>query len=114
VLVVDDELDARELAQRRLEDHEATVEVAATAEQALALLRRRAPDVLVSDIGMPGMDGYELARRLRAEHPGAPLRLVALTGYGQEADVRQARDAGFDAHLVKPADLRRLVAAMSA
>jgi two-component system CheB/CheR fusion protein len=58
-------------------------------------------DLALLDIGLPGMDGYELARRLRA-HATAALRLVALTGYGQESDVRRSLDAGFDEHVVKP------------
>jgi signal transduction histidine kinase len=114
VLVVDDNADAAECLADALRAEGHDVHVEREGRDALTFVAAAIPDVAIIDIGMPGMDGYELARRLRAEHPGAPLRLVALTGYGQEADVRQARDAGFDAHLVKPADLRRLVAAMSA
>jgi len=66
-----------------------------------AALRLR-PDVVVIDIGLPGMDGYEIARRIRATS-GADMRLIALTGYGQPEDRRQAFAVGFDAHLVKPA-----------
>ena len=61
------------------------------------------PDAIVSDIGLPGIDGYEVARRLR-QHLGDEVMLVALTGYGQPEDRRQARAAGFDAHLTKPID----------
>lgn len=67
-----------------------------------------APDVVLLDVGLPVMNGYEVARRLR-EHAGYDrLRLVAVTGYGQENDRRQAKEAGFDAHLVKPVSIQRL------
>ena len=73
----------------------------------------RPPDVVLLDIGMPGMDGYEVARRLRADAGLRDVLLVALTGWGQEEDRRRTREAGFDHHLVKPADpaeLRALLA----
>jgi signal transduction histidine kinase/ActR/RegA family two-component response regulator len=114
VLVVDDELDARELAQRLLEDHEATVEVAASAEQALALLRGRAPDVLVSDIGMPGVDGYDLIRRVRQGENGAgALPAIALTAFARAEDRARALAAGYQAHLAKPIEPTELVAAVA-
>jgi two-component system CheB/CheR fusion protein len=62
------------------------------------------PDVVLLDIGMPGLDGYEVARRLRALKPAHPMRIVAITGWGQEADRSRSREAGFDVHLVKPVD----------
>jgi CheY-like chemotaxis protein len=65
------------------------------------------PDVAVLDIGLPGIDGYELARRLRAAQPG--IRLIALTGYGQDADADAARRAGFDAHCTKPVTVAALL-----
>lgn len=68
-----------------------------------ASLRQDAYDALVLDIGLPGIDGYELARRLRGSQQPA-LRLVAITGWGQDHDRARARDAGFDAHLTKPAE----------
>jgi CheY-like chemotaxis protein len=61
------------------------------------------PEIVISDIGLPGFDGFEVARRLRIQLGGKPL-LVALTGYGREEDRRHSREAGFDHHLVKPAD----------
>ena len=63
------------------------------------------PEVAVLDIGMPGIDGYELARRIRAQSWGGSMVLVALTGWGQEADRRRSREAGFDSHWVKPLDV---------
>ena len=70
---------------------------------ALQLAEAEPPEVAFLDIGMPGMDGYEVARRLRAEH--RDLKVVALTGYGLESDRARVRAAGFDEHLVKPIDL---------
>jgi len=68
----------------------------------------RRPDMVLLDIGMPGMDGYEVARRLRHDGGAKGVPIVALTGRGQEADRHRVRDAGFDRHLVKPADLATL------
>jgi CheY-like chemotaxis protein len=65
------------------------------------------------DLGMPGMDGYEAARRLRAEHPDDDFRLIALTGWGHDDVRHQTRDAGFDQHLVKPVGVAELKAALS-
>lgn len=113
VLVVDDNADAADSVAMflRLEGH--SVETACDGHEALARAAAFAPDVVVLDIGLPGLDGYEVARRLRqSSFCGASL-LVALTGYGQRGDQAQAHAAGFDHHLVKPADpcrLARLVA----
>ena len=71
---------------------------------ALRLLEADPADVALLDIGLPGMDGYELAARIRGDGRLAGVRLLALTGYGQAADKQKARAAGFDAHLVKPVD----------
>jgi len=73
------------------------------------------PDAVLLDIGLPGMDGYEVARRLRAEFASRSVPIVALTGWGRTEDIKRARDAGFDDHLVKPVDidaLRRLLSRM--
>ena len=105
VLVVDDlAASASTLAMvlRRLGQ---TVETAHDGEAALELVQTFRPDVAFLDIGMPGMDGYELAHRLRQDPALEGLVLVALTGYGQEDDRRQAFDAGFNHHLVKPASM---------
>jgi DNA-binding response OmpR family regulator len=73
---------------------------------------RLQPDVAVIDIGLPGLDGWELARQLRATEAGRPMILVAISGYGQVDDHQLSRDAGFDVHLVKPVDLDSLTEAI--
>ena len=78
------------------------------APSAIEAARTFRPDVVFMDIGMPQMDGYEVARRLRQQPELADLVLVALTGYGQDEDRRQALEAGFNYHLVKPASLETL------
>ena len=80
------------------------VSVAFDGLQALEALDTFKPDIALLDIGMPGMDGYELARRIRATPRGRNLVLVALTGWGQADDKKRAADAGFDEHLTKPVD----------
>jgi PAS domain S-box-containing protein len=113
VLVVDDSADAADsLAMLlELEGHEVTTAYSASA--ALEVAERIHPEVAFIDIGLPQMDGYEVARRLRASGLGREIRLVALTGYGQPDDRDEARRAGFDHHLVKPADLRSVDAILS-
>ncbi|MFL6617481.1 MAG: response regulator [Povalibacter sp.] len=102
VLVVDDNLDAQQglTLLLQLEGHE--VLVASDGAQGLELASVHRPDLALLDIGMPIMDGYELARRIRSEDWGRNLRLIALSGWGQPDDVARARDAGFDSHLMKP------------
>jgi two-component system CheB/CheR fusion protein len=70
----------------------------------VALARRTRPDVVVCDIGLPGMDGFAVATALRADTATSSARLIALTGYGRDEDLARARAAGFDGHIVKPAD----------
>jgi CheY-like chemotaxis protein len=72
------------------------------------------PDIALVDVGLPGLDGYEVARRIRADEAGGKVRLVALTGYGLPDDHRRSQEAGFDAHLVKPVDPARLAAVIEA
>ena len=105
VLIVEDNQDAAESLAMMLELWGHAVETASDGLAALELVARREPDVVLSDLGLPGMDGYELARRLR-QRPGLQdAVLVALSGYGREEDKCRALDAGFDHHLVKPPDL---------
>ena len=104
VLVVDDNVDAAATLEVLLKSlgHEACA--AYDGHQALRLAVEFRPDVVLLDIGMPGLDGYEVARRLRALKPAHPMRIVAITGWGQETDRSRSREAGFDVHLVKPVD----------
>jgi PAS domain S-box-containing protein len=110
VLVVDDNDDARDLLGDLLAAKGHEVRTAPDPAAALAEARVFAPDVAVLDIGLPGMDGYELARALRDLAPSSSMKLVALTGYGQPSDVERSRAAGFDMHLVKPVDVEKLLA----
>jgi signal transduction histidine kinase/DNA-binding response OmpR family regulator len=108
VLVVDDNEDAARALGEALQLMGYKVTVVFSAPAALALAPQLRPQIGLLDIGLPGMDGYELAMRLR-EQPGThDMRLFAVTGYGQESDRQRARDAGFDQHLTKPVDLSRL------
>jgi DNA-binding response OmpR family regulator len=84
------------------------VRVVHDAEQALAAIKDSSFDALVLDIGLPGMDGYMLARHLRAHDNARGATFIALTGYGSASDKHRAGDAGFDHYLVKPADLGEL------
>jgi len=104
VLVVDDNRDAAESLGMLLEMGSCTVSIAYDGQQALEALDIFKPDIALLDIGMPGMDGYELARRIRATPRGNGLVLVALTGWGQADDKQRAAEAGFDEHLTKPVD----------
>jgi PAS domain S-box-containing protein len=104
VLVVDDSPDAADSLAMLLEHEGHEVTTAYSASAALEVADRLHPEVAFIDIGLPQMDGYEVARRLRAGEHGREMRLVALTGYGQPDDRDEARRAGFDHHLVKPAD----------
>src|SRR6185369_3180227 len=112
VLVVDDNQDAAQsLAMlMSLDGHE--VEAVFLPEQALQRVELRPPEVILLDIGLPGMDGYEVARRVRAMPGGQSIRLIALTGYGQAEDRRRALDAGFNEHLVKPVETEKLQQAL--
>ena len=104
VLVVDDNRDAAQSMAMLLEAMGAEVALAHEGEGALAEGTRFRPDLALLDIGMPGMDGYTLARRLRGDATHAHLVLAAMTGWGEERDRRRAREAGFDHHFSKPAD----------
>jgi CheY-like chemotaxis protein len=113
VLVVDDNRDAAESLAMLLSTTGADVHVAHDGPTALAEFELREPDVVLLDIGMPDMDGYEVARRLRESSSPQRVALVALTGWGQDEDRRRVRDAGFDHHLVKPVDLTSLQALLT-
>jgi CheY-like chemotaxis protein/two-component sensor histidine kinase len=108
VLVVEDSKDAAEALRVLLELHGHEVRVAHTGPQGVEAAKGWRPDVVLCDIGLPGLDGYGVARELRRHPTTARARLLALTGYGQEEDKRRSREAGFDHHLVKPADPEEL------
>jgi signal transduction histidine kinase len=110
ILVVDDNRDAAESLALLLGVAGHDVRVCYDGPSALQTAPEYHPEAVLLDIGLPGMDGYEVARRLRADPDLAGMLLVALTGYGQEEDQRRARAAGFDQHLIKPADLTALTA----
>ncbi|MBQ5947497.1 ATP-binding protein [Massilia sp. ST3] len=109
VLVVDDNVDAAQMLATLLEMHGHHVSIEYDGKGALEHVAKDRPEVTLLDIGLPDMDGHELARKLRAMPEMAGTVMIALTGYGQPEDQKRARDAGFDHHMVKPADLARLL-----
>jgi CheY-like chemotaxis protein len=113
LLVVDDNVDAAATLGMLLEACGYLVEVEHDSYRALERARQQRPDVALLDIGLPDMDGNELARRLRADPQTGAIVLVAVTGYGQEQDRRAAFEAGFDHHLVKPVDMDELAALLA-
>jgi CheY-like chemotaxis protein len=108
ILLVDDNRDAANSLGTLLKFLGADVKIAYDGQSALESLRICRPSVILLDIGMPGLDGYEVARRIRQDAEFSHLVLIALTGWGQEQDRRRTRDAGFDHHLVKPVELGAL------
>ena len=109
VLIVDDNEDAAESLGMLLEEtSESEVRIAHSGREALAIFEPFDPAFVLLDIGMPDMDGYEVARAIRSRYADRHPVLIAFTGWGQETDRTRAREAGFDHHLVKPADLRTL------
>jgi signal transduction histidine kinase/CheY-like chemotaxis protein len=112
LLIVEDNVDARQTLRALLEALGHEVHEAGDGEAGAAAALELRPDLVLIDIGLPRVDGYEVARRLRAAN--LPVRLVALTGYGRDVDLQRAKDAGFDSHLLKPASLEQLTAAIDA
>jgi len=115
VLVVDDEPDARELIRQVLRDHDADVVTAASPQEAMVMLIRERPTVLVSDIGMPDADGYDLMRSIRAlsAQDGGETPAVALTAFARSEDRTRAMLAGYQVHISKPFEPRELVATLA-
>ena len=116
VLVIDDHIDSAEGLSELLTLYGHGVELAHTGAEGIRAARSACPDVVICDIGLPEIDGYQVARTLRGDARTAQARLIALTGYGDENSARQARDAGFDLHLTKPLDagaLRRVLASLT-
>ena len=117
LIVVEDEAPLRELYARALEQAGYQVRTAGGAAACRRLLREEPADCLLLDIGLPDLDGYRVARRIRELDPERRTTIVALTGWGQPEDRRRAREAGIAHHLVKPAELgmlRELLAAIAA
>lgn len=112
VVVVDDNADASQMLELWLQTHGHEVRVFQDADSALRSVAQAPADVYLLDIGLPGMSGLELARRLRQDPRNRRATLIALTGYGQSSDILRSRDAGFDHHFVKPTDPLRLLAVL--
>ena len=112
IIVVDDNRDAADTLSMALRQHGADVQTTYSAIDALEALRPNSQAVVIADLGMPELDGFELARRIRADSANADVTLIALSGWGQLEDRTRAQDAGFDAHFTKPADIDALVAAL--
>jgi CheY-like chemotaxis protein len=113
VLLVDDNVDAVETMQILLQAFGYEVSTALDPDLALAQLETFAPAVALIDIGLPGMDGYQLAAEIRRRLDGRPMRLIAFTGYGGPDAIARATGAGFDAHLVKPVEMDQLLAVLA-
>jgi CheY-like chemotaxis protein len=112
ILIVEDNEDARQMLQLLLVLAGHDVHAAGDGPSGIEMATLKRPDIAVIDLGLPGMDGYEVARRLRGG-PHPDLRLIALSGYGQAEDRRKTLEAGFDMHLVKPVDPARLSVAIA-
>lgn len=110
ILVVDDNVDAANLTAELLRHFGLIVEVAYGGREGFAAALATAPDVMFLDLGMPVMDGYEVAKALRAEVTMRRIKIVALTAWGDQAAREQTKIAGFDLHLIKPAAISELVA----
>jgi two-component system, chemotaxis family, CheB/CheR fusion protein len=109
VVIVEDNADSREMLAELLRNAGFECWAAETGAAGLALMDEIRPEVVILDVGLPGMDGFEIARRIRANPHHAGACLVALTGYGQAADRAASRAAGFDVHLVKPVHAEQLL-----
>jgi two-component system CheB/CheR fusion protein len=112
LLLVDDDIDACTTLAEILESLGHEVRTAHDGASAIDLATAFVPEVVLCDIGLPDLDGYQVARRLRAQPVTSAARLIALTGYGQDSDRKNAERAGFDLHLAKPIRLETLTAAL--
>ena len=110
ILIIDDNRDATDSLHALLRDHGFSCASALDGPSGLQSFETFAPDVVLLDIGLPGLDGYAVARRIRSSTDGNRCLIVALTGYGQERDRERSAQAGIDAHLVKPVELDQLLA----
>jgi CheY-like chemotaxis protein len=108
-VIIEDNMDAGESLAEILGMYGHRVHVARDGRTGLALARKLKPDVILCDIGLPDLDGYEVASTLRRDEAHRATRIIALSGYAQPEDRQRARDVGFDAHMAKPADVDRLM-----
>ena len=108
VLIVDDNADTTETAALLFAAWDHEIRVAHTGPEALQVASDFEPEIILLDIGLPEIDGYEVARRLRQDPRFKDTLMIAMSGYGQNTDQQRSREAGFDEHLVKPVDLERL------
>jgi two-component system CheB/CheR fusion protein len=113
-LVIEDNVDAAESLRQVLEINGHEVEVAHSGPAGIEKARSFGPEVVLCDIGLPEMDGYEVAQAMRGDSALGRIKLIALTGYAGPEDVARAREAGFDAHLAKPASAAALAQALRA
>jgi two-component system CheB/CheR fusion protein len=113
VLVVEDNVDTAAAMSQLLSQEGCETKVAYDGPAALEAADAFGPKVVLLDIGLPGLDGYEVARRLRADSRHDGLRLIAISGYGQAKDQQRSKEAGFDHHVVKPVDFQSLVALLA-
>ena len=113
VVIVEDNADSREMLCELLSRAGFECETAESGPAALVLIEKARPDMVLLDVGLPGMDGFEVARRIRSESKYADICLIALTGYGRPSDRATARTVGFDHHFVKPVDVERLVSVLT-
>jgi DNA-binding response OmpR family regulator len=110
VLIIEDDALIAESMRMVLEDEEHIVETADTGEEGIAVTKIFKPEILLCDVGLPGMSGYDVARAIRAAPPVRNMYLIAMTGYGREQDRVLAKEAGFDLHLIKPVNTKQLIA----
>jgi two-component system, sensor histidine kinase len=108
ILIIEDNADVRSMLKTLLEFAGHRVEIAGDGLQGIEMIENQHPDVALVDIGLPALNGYELARKIRANENCQDVFLVALTGYSQPSDRQRALSSGFDAHLAKPVDLEQL------
>lgn len=108
VLLVEDHPEVAQAQALLLKAIHYSVTIARDGYEALAMARSDLPDIVLLDIGLPGLDGYEVAAALKADSETSSIRIIALTAYGTPDDLRRSRELGFEAHLVKPATLDQL------
>lgn len=108
ILIVEDNRDSADSLQALLEALGYRTQVAYDGEAAVHAAATAPPDVIIMDLGLPGLSGYEAAQQIRAQSPGGRPQIIALTGWGQQSDRQRSAEAGIDHHLVKPLDLTEL------